>query len=91
MIPVFVNSSVTLIEKWKKSMANEGTLEVDMWPELQELTGDVISRTALGSNYEDGKEVLKLQKELQKLVIQSMQTLYIPGFRYTISSKQNYH
>lgn len=26
--------------------------------------------------------IIKLQKELQKLVLEAMQTLYIPGFRY---------
>ncbi|KAI3447197.1 hypothetical protein Pfo_003862 [Paulownia fortunei] len=88
MIPVFVNSSAMLIEQWKKSMAHGGTLEVDIWPEFQELTGNVISRTAFGSSYEEGKEILKLQKELQKLVIEAMQTLYIPGFRF-IPTKKN--
>ncbi|GFP79482.1 cytochrome p450 72a15 [Phtheirospermum japonicum] len=89
MIPVFVKSSVMLIEKWKKSMADRESLEVDVWPDFQELTWDVISRTAFGSNYEEGKEIMKLQKELQKLVIETMLTLYIPGLRFIPTKKNN--
>ncbi|KAL6585729.1 hypothetical protein OROMI_002373 [Orobanche minor] len=88
MIPVFVKSSVMLTEKWKKLRGDGERLERDVWPEFQELTGDVISRTAFGSNYEEGKEILKLQKELQLLVIETMQTLYVPGLRF-IPTKKN--
>ncbi|KAG8367172.1 hypothetical protein BUALT_Bualt16G0045000 [Buddleja alternifolia] len=88
MIPVFVNSSAVLIEKWKKTIGPGGTLEVDIWPEFQELTGDMISRTAFGSSYEDGNEILKFQKELQNLVMETMQSLYIPGLRF-IPTKKN--
>lgn len=55
--------------------------EADIWPELQKLTADVISRAAFGSNYEEGKLIFELQKELILLVLEAMQTLYIPGFR----------
>ncbi|GER36058.1 cytochrome P450 [Striga asiatica] len=88
MIPLFVESSVILIEKWKKSMTEGESLEVDVWPDFQELTGEIISRAAFGSNYEEGKEIFKLQKELQMLVIETMQTLYIPGLRF-IPTKKN--
>lgn len=81
MIPVFVQCSAVLIKNWKESMDGEGSLEVDVWPEFQDFTGDVISQTAFGSNYESGREILKLQKELLKLVVEVMQSLYIPGFR----------
>ncbi|KAK4483688.1 hypothetical protein RD792_010889, partial [Penstemon davidsonii] len=87
MIPIFVNNSVTLIKKWKKSIDEEGSLEVDMWSEFQELTGDVISQTAFGSNFDKGKEILTLQKGLQKLVVEAMQSLYIPGFRFVPTKK----
>lgn len=57
------------------------SFEADIWPELQKLTADVISQAAFGSNYEEGKHVFELQKELILLVLEAMQTLYIPGFR----------
>lgn len=84
MIPVYAESCVMLVEKWKKSLDVRGSCEIDVWPEFQDLTGDIISRTAFGSNFEEGNRILKLQKELQNLVIEAMQRLYIPGFRYII-------
>lgn len=84
MLPVFSDSCLILVERWKKSIGVQGTCEMDVWPEFQDLTGDIISRTAFGSNYEEGKKILELQKELQVLVMEAMQTLYIPGFRYLI-------
>ncbi|GFS43479.1 cytochrome P450, family 72, subfamily A, polypeptide 15 [Actinidia rufa] len=81
MIPDFATSCDLLIEKWTKSIVQTGACETDVWLEFQDLTGDIISRTAFGSNFEEGKKILQLQKELQVLVIEAMQTLYIPGFR----------
>ncbi|KAF3439667.1 hypothetical protein FNV43_RR17945 [Rhamnella rubrinervis] len=88
MAPVFTISCSNMIEEWKKRMVNlQGTCEVDMWPEFQKLTADVISRAAFGSNYEEGKKVFELQKELIVLVLEAMQTLYIPGFRFLPTKK----
>lgn len=81
MIPEFVTSSSKMIEQWKNMVGDEGSCELDIWPELQKLTADAISRVAFGSNYELGKRIFQLQKELLQLTIEAMQTLYIPGFR----------
>ncbi len=70
-----------MINQWQKMVSSQQRCEVDIWPELQKLTADVISRAAFGSNYEEGKEIFELQKELILLVLEAMQTLYIPGFR----------
>lgn len=81
MIPAFSESCAVVMEKWKKTISFGGTCEIDAWQEFQTLTGDIISRTAFGSNSEEGNQILLLQKELQKLVIEAMMTLHIPGFR----------
>ncbi|CAL5340584.1 unnamed protein product [Camellia sinensis] len=88
MIPSISSSCAKLIEQWRKSSGPEGTCEIDVWPEFQDLAGDIISRTAFGNNFEGGKKILQLQKELQVLVVEAMQTLYIPGFRF-IPTKKN--
>lgn len=74
------------IEKWKNLTDAAGSYEVDVWPDFWKLTAEVISRTAFGSSYEEGKKIFELQKELRKLVIEAIQALYIPGFRYPKNS-----
>ncbi|CDP03103.1 unnamed protein product [Coffea canephora] len=68
MVSIFAEGCVLLVEKWKKSIALGGTSEIDVWPDFQELTGDIISRTAFGSNFDEGNQILKLQIELQSLL-----------------------
>ncbi|XP_027074355.1 cytochrome P450 CYP72A616 [Coffea arabica] len=87
MVSIFAESCVLLVEKWKKSIALGGTCEIDVWPEFQDLTGDIISRTAFGSNFDEGNQILKLQRELQGLVVEAMQSLYIPGLRFIPTRK----
>ncbi|RVW44087.1 Cytochrome P450 72A15 [Vitis vinifera] len=88
MIPAFTTSCSMLIERWKELASLQETCEVDIWPELQNLTRDVISRAALGSSFEEGRQIFELQKEHITLTLEAMQTLYIPGFRF-IPTKKN--
>lgn len=53
-----------MIEQWKKMINHQESCEVDVWPELQKVTMDIISWAAFGSNYEEGKRLFELQKEL---------------------------
>lgn len=59
-----------------------------MWPFLETLTSDAISRTAFGSNYEDGRQIFELQKEQAELILQAARWLYIPGWRF-VPTKRN--
>ncbi|XP_052175610.1 cytochrome P450 CYP72A219-like [Diospyros lotus] len=72
------------ISKWEKmvsSPSSMGWCEIDVWPDLEALTADAISRTAFGSNYEEGRRVFQLQKEQAVLAAESMRSIYIPGWR----------
>ncbi|XP_050219667.1 cytochrome P450 CYP72A616-like [Mercurialis annua] len=88
MIPVFAISCNKMIQEWKKMINNhQETFEVDVWPEIQKLAKDIISRAAFGSNYEEGKQIFELQHELMMLTIEAMRSLYIPGFRFLPTKK----
>lgn len=88
MLPAFSASCGELINRWEKLTGPQGSGEVDVWPELQNLTGDVISRTAFSSNYKEGKKIFQLQKEQIALLIEAAYNVYIPGFRF-IPTKKN--
>ena len=81
MVPAFYHSCDEMISKWESMVSVEGFCELDVMPYLQNMTADVISRTAFGSSYEKGKKIFKLQTELGEMVMQSTLGIYIPGWR----------
>ncbi|GLT25054.1 hypothetical protein SLA2020_002080 [Shorea laevis] len=82
MIPAFYQSCSDMIGKWEKLVSAEGSCELDVCPDLVCLTSDAISRTAFGSNYEEGERIFKLQQEQIQLIMQALQSVYIPGWRF---------
>ncbi|KAJ0635408.1 putative 11-oxo-beta-amyrin 30-oxidase [Helianthus annuus] len=80
MLPAFYISCNEMINKWE-GITKGGSGEVDVYPHLQTMTSDVISRTAFGSSYEEGRKIFELQVEQATLVIKAMQSIYIPGSR----------
>lgn len=82
MVPAMCLSCSEMIKSWETMLSNEQSLELNVFPELQTLTGDVISRTAFGSSYEKGRKIFELQKELGLILMNVLQSLYIPGSRY---------
>ncbi|XP_059286609.1 cytochrome P450 CYP72A219-like isoform X1 [Lycium ferocissimum] len=87
MLPEFYLSCCDMLSKWGNIVSSEGS-EIDVWPFLQTLTSDAISRTAFGSNYEEGRQIFELQKELADLILQTARWLYIPGWRF-VPTKRN--
>ena len=81
MLPAFYLSCCEMISKWESLVSAEGSRELDVWPCLQALTSDVTSRTAFGSNYEEGRKIFQLQAEQSVLTVQAISSVYIPGWR----------
>nr|TKW20929.1 hypothetical protein SEVIR_4G196102v2 [Setaria viridis] len=83
MLPAFAACCSDLVKRWEGLVA-DGKLpcEVDVWPEMQNLTGDVIARAAFGSSYLEGRRIFQLQAEQIHLVVQAMNKFYIPGYLY---------
>lgn len=82
MVPDMYLSCIEMVSKWEKMISEDGSsCELDVWPFLQRLTRDVISHTAFGSSYEEGNIVFELQTEQAVLVMKTLQSVYIPGWR----------
>ncbi|KAK9085345.1 hypothetical protein Sjap_025756 [Stephania japonica] len=86
MVPALYASCADLVDRWEK-LASNGTSEVNVWPDIQRLTADVISRTAFGSSYEEGRRIFQLQNEQMKLFLGVILFLFIPGFRFLPTKK----
>ncbi|XP_061364308.1 cytochrome P450 72A68-like isoform X4 [Gastrolobium bilobum] len=82
MLPIFFKSCNDLISKWEGMLSLDGSCEMDAWPFLQNLASDVISRTAFGSSYEEGRRIFELQKEQAELTMKVIMKVYIPGWRF---------
>lgn len=82
MIPAFYESCIEMISKWERLVSEKGSsVEIDVWPYLEDVTSDVISRTAFGSSYEEGKRIFELQEEQGRRVFEALKMAFIPGMR----------
>ncbi|TVU35807.1 hypothetical protein EJB05_17731, partial [Eragrostis curvula] len=81
MLPAFTTCTTELISRWEESMGPAKEKEIDVWPELQDLTGDVISRAAFGSSLSEGRRIFRIQSE-QIQIATNMTNLYIPGYTF---------
>ena len=69
-----------LVDRWTRSLGSDGSYELDVFPEFQRLTGDVISRTAFGSNYAEGARIFQLQSEQTARILARVKKIIIPGY-----------
>ncbi|XP_044472844.1 cytochrome P450 CYP72A219-like [Mangifera indica] len=82
MLPKMHLSCNEMIRKWKILVTNEESCELDIWPDIKALTADVISRTAFGSSFEDGRKIFELITEQINLLNQVFYFFHIPGWRF---------
>ncbi|CAN0927110.1 Cytochrome P450 CYP749A22, partial [Linum grandiflorum] len=75
MIPAMVRSAEKMVERWRSSVGKE--IEVDA--EFKLLTSEVISRTAFGTNYEQGKLFSQILGGLASLIKEEHQFKFIPA------------
>lgn len=69
-------------------MGQSDVQEIDVWPEFQNLTGDVISRVAFGSSFSEGRKIFQLQSEQAQNAVKMANLMYIPGYRSAHTSSQ---
>ncbi|KAG7577252.1 Cytochrome P450 [Arabidopsis thaliana x Arabidopsis arenosa] len=90
MISAFYESCSEMISKWERLVSQQqgSSSEIDVWPYLGDVTSDVISRTAFGSSYEEGKGIFELQEEQGRRVLKALELAIIPGMRF-LPTKNN--
>ncbi|XP_078151343.1 cytochrome P450 CYP72A616-like [Carex rostrata] len=88
MLPAFSACCDELVNRWKNSLGPAGSFELDVWLEMQNLTGDVISRAAFGSSYLEGRRIFQLQSEMVERVSKAAQYLFLP-FNWYLPTENN--
>ncbi|KAH9313969.1 hypothetical protein KI387_022596, partial [Taxus chinensis] len=79
MVPSIVESCTNMLREWSKSISS-GSNEIDVFKEFCILTSDIISRTAFGSSYAEGKHIFHLQAQQVLLFFEAIRSVPIPGF-----------
>ncbi|KAF8040370.1 hypothetical protein BT93_B2564 [Corymbia citriodora subsp. variegata] len=75
MVPAMVESAHMMLEKWKQQ---EGK-EIEVFEEFKLLTSEVISRTAFGSSYVEGRNIFVMLTNLGLLVSRNALRMRFPG------------
>ncbi|XP_059069037.1 cytochrome P450 CYP72A616-like isoform X2 [Cryptomeria japonica] len=86
MIPTIVKSGANMLDGWSKLILS-GASEIDVQKEFHDLTADVISRTAFGSSFTEGKHIFEMQTKQTILAVDARRSVYIPGFRFLPTAK----
>ncbi|XP_059655648.1 cytochrome P450 CYP749A22-like isoform X2 [Cornus florida] len=75
MIPAMSESVEAMLEMWK----NYEGKEIDVFREFGVLTTEVISRTAFGNSYLDGKHIFDMMAKLTSLTVKNIYNIRFPG------------
>ncbi|XP_020591128.1 cytochrome P450 CYP749A22-like [Phalaenopsis equestris] len=85
MIPAIVASVESMLQKLVEF---EGK-EIDFFTEFCILTSEIISRTAFGSNYVEGKEIFIKIDELTAIAARNFQAIRLPFFRKLVPNQDD--
>ncbi|GMJ04596.1 cytochrome P450, family 72, subfamily A, polypeptide 14 [Hibiscus trionum] len=75
MIPEMIVSVETMLQSW---IHHQGK-EIDVFEEFRLLTSDIISRTAFGSSYLEGKNIFDMTKKYSDIIRRNVFKIRLPG------------
>ncbi|XP_021848423.2 cytochrome P450 CYP72A219-like [Spinacia oleracea] len=82
MLPAFHDSCVEVVNKWEMLVSEKGRVELDVSSDLMQISADVISRAAFGSNYQEGHKIFEIIQEQSVLAHHLERSMYFPGLSY---------
>ncbi|CAL5428916.1 unnamed protein product [Camellia sinensis] len=74
MVPAMISSVEMMLERWKHC---EGE-EIEVYEEFRLLTSEVISRTAFGSSYLEGKDIFEMLTQLGIITVRNVFKIKLP-------------
>ncbi|PRQ30535.1 putative 11-oxo-beta-amyrin 30-oxidase [Rosa chinensis] len=80
MVPDMIASTEKMVQRWQNSKGKE----IEMYQEFKLFTSEVISRTAFGSSYLEGKKIFDMLTDLSSLLVKNSFKIRLPGIRITI-------
>ncbi|KAI4377356.1 hypothetical protein MLD38_014996 [Melastoma candidum] len=88
LAPVVANSVMEMLDQWTSMISEAGEVEIEVLEWFQNLTEDVITRTAFGTSYPDGKAIFRLQAQQMAHAAEAFRTVFIPGYSF-LPTKRN--
>ncbi|KAI3452927.1 hypothetical protein Pfo_009590 [Paulownia fortunei] len=85
MIPAMITSVETMLEKWKEYESKE----IEVFEEFRILTSDIISKTAFGSSYLEGKNIFDMLMKLTLIVSRNAHKIKFPGMSRFLTSNDD--
>lgn len=71
-----IESTETMLESWKEKEDKE----VEVYEEFRFLTSEMISKTAFGSSYMEGRKIFELLNKLMLLTSRNYYKISLPNF-----------
>ncbi|KAA8529302.1 hypothetical protein F0562_033899 [Nyssa sinensis] len=85
MIPTMITSAEMMLERWKQY---EGK-EIEVFEEFRVLTSEVISKTAFGSSYLEGKSMFEMLMKLTLIISSNAHKIKFPGISHILKSEDD--